>query len=448
VAAAQTGSWFWTDEDRANAKAFGFDERRRGFIAIEARAFEQRSIEQYKALIEKPDEWAKLEAEIDYYFNDRLDPFPYESGIGADRPDRHRDEKRDARHADWLRSFLLPVVGFRLPAEYFEIQLQMIARRFPAKGGHGVDGDIRSYISLLRYIYGKNLWHLIVQRRIGSLVASLLTLFVFAASCWLFGQNVPELPLALQAVAIGSIMASILYIAWWITNYPRLSKDFLSDVQTSCANVGRAVEKRFTYLADLIPHIHHHICHERYDYDDPKNEWPEAAKKWAKLALWMWMRAQYLEFFFQVEMWRMRRMEAWLRLIGYTLSAITLVTMLASLVGLTVWFTVPALSPLNVVFLAASAVCAYVLIHVNWFSYRRNRTGRNVLEKNLGTSILPGFSDTKLHELSAETIASLIKDLLHEETPYDPAGGLGRHRKIRPHDPGSTVEARPKPGTE
>jgi hypothetical protein len=453
VGAKRQSSWFWGDGDRANVASYN-PETQQGFITLLDREFERRELADYKRDLADDASWKRLEVHLNKYFNHLLDPFPY------DRPGQDGAKPESQTVVEdgdpWSRRMLSMIAGFRFPADFFQTHLDMIVRRFPAgsetkppgspseaiarsdsaapstpgagganddalaKGPHatlGVDADIRGYISALRYVYGWNLWRLILRRRVHATIASLLTLVSFVLVAWVARAELEDLPFQLSARSIvggGVVALTFIYVFWWISNYPALTSSFMKSIETSCANVGRGVERRFAYLRTMSRQLHDEI--PKRDSYPRKTDWPIGAKNWAKLALWMSMRAQHLEYFFQVEMWRIRRMEAWIRFIGYVMTSITLLAGLATLIVGGAVLAWGADAKVIGVTVGAGLIAFYALQHVNRVVFRKKRTGRDILGRNLNLSIERGSGDAKLHELSADTYSTLIQDVLYVES--------------------------------
>jgi membrane protein implicated in regulation of membrane protease activity len=419
-------AWFWGEPDRANARHYELTTSKAGFLVLDPRTFDAPNLDVYKRRVS--DEWPALVEQTNHYFEDALDPFPYEykkAGIGSSAAGGNAAEDTDP----WPRRMLSMIAGFRLPTNFFQIHLDMIHRRFPGNAAeHGIDGDLRGFVSALRYAYGKSLWRLIVTRRVYATIASVLILAGFGLSIWLaerlvaiFTSPVEQQTFTLELAAAGVCVAAGLFVIWWIMNYPRLTEDFLHAIETSCSRLATAVVGRFAHLRQISKALHDEIP-KRQNYKDD----PGGARKLSILALWMSMRAQHLEYFFQVEMWRVRRMEAWLRFIGYIVTVLTLALMFVALAIIAVVLLgLEPNWPWQV--LATSAisgfVACYFLIYINRVVFRKKRTGRNILERNLGNVIQPGAGDARLHELSGDTYASLIDDILRLEEYIKGKGG-------------------------
>jgi hypothetical protein len=380
------------------------------------------------------------------------------AGGSEGRGDSHgRSLAHDSVESEHLfRRLLAQIVGFRFPPAFFRIQLRTILARFPSGGRarlidgdprdpsthlDSIDGDIRGYISALRYVYGRNLWRLIMQRRWNATWASALTLIAFALFVWglaTWGDSQGD-PLGWAPAALGAYVERALawasatfgasaryglqiaagvgaliclyFVSVFIQVYPKLTDEFLNSVDASCPRVGAAVGARFAYFGNTIAEMHRQI---REEPSEKKHiDWREQARSWTKLAIWMALRAQHLEQYFQIEMWRMRRMEAWLRLLGYFITGLTLVVAL----GLLTYMAFELVKNASIYAQAAAVVGWFVafrfLTHVNRVVLRKQRTGRNIIEEGFSSLFDLGFADMKLRNESAGTVASLIRALLN-----------------------------------
>ncbi|MGD9965662.1 MAG: hypothetical protein AB7T59_04020 [Hyphomonadaceae bacterium] len=388
----------------------------------------------------------------------------YEASEDAPDPDEARsDEPEDP----WPRRVLSSIAGFQVPADFFQIHLRMIARRDWSDKCEAEDGvnrdaagrmiapknsdiDVRDLIRVLRYIYGKNLWRLLKIRRWGALTASFLLSLSFVCAVligelalvllWprmgtgaelqhgLLGQAALAAaapiggPVAAILVLSAVLLAAVATVGAWIGEYKKLTKEYQDSINASCANVRSTVVARFSHLRHMTQRMCEEISRkegykDEIHADHAEDQWRRAAARWAHLALWTSMRAQHLESFFQLEMWRIRRMEAWLRFIYYVLTAITFAAALVVLLAATV-LTVLRIGPeigladqawhaLPFAAIAAAPVI-YYLWFVNRFIGRKKSTGRRILEDNLGAAIKPGAGDAELPQLMEKTFSFMV----------------------------------------
>jgi len=396
---------------------------------------------------------------------------PAESAPSGEEPSEDAPDPDEARNDEpedpWPRRVLSDIAGFQVPADFFQIHLRMIARRDwsdkledangaqRAAGGRLIaprnsDIDVRDLIRVLRYIYGKNLWRLLKIRRWGALTASFLLVLAFISavligelalvSLWpriapdaemqlgLLGQAALAAaasiggPLPAILVLSAVLLASAATVGAWIGEYKKLTKEYQDSINASCANVRSMVVARFSHLRHLTQRMCEEISRkegykDEIHADHAEDQWRRAAARWAHLALWTSMRAQHLESFFQLEMWRIRRMEAWLRFIYYVLTAITFTGAIVLMLVATVLivFQFGEKLPLNVhawhalPFAAiAAAPVTYYLWFVNRFIGRKKSTGRRILEDNLGAAIKPGAGDAELPQLMEKTFSFMV----------------------------------------
>jgi hypothetical protein len=457
-------SRFWSEEDRARAERHGLKTKTSGFITVEAwnctdpKSSAPLVFDDFEhAVLQNGNLWRPLESQMESYFKDHLHPFPYEferknastappesaatppgeptGQAGADpaTPEAGKRAKAaadsDVSHHDdpWYRRMLSTIAGFRVPGDFFQVHLDMINRRDKP---NGVDGDIRGLILVLRYVYGRNLWRLIKLRRSRATKASALILLAYVsavlstelllAQAWArppfteHGFAASQLMALSQTLRIDAgpipyvlaaiVLATIFYVWSWILEYPKVTTEYQTSINASCANVRSTVVGRFDYLRRMTEQMHEEVPKK----DKYKEQWQKAATRWSKLGQWISMRAQHLESFFQLEMWRIRRMEAWLRFIGYGTTVLTLFLALLSVVGATLLLTLGGGLHLLALCAVFAVPAIYYLFYINRIVFRQQRTGRSILEDNLGHAIKPGAGHTEQPELSAQTISAVI----------------------------------------
>ena len=158
-------------------------------------------ISYYRSIVKDPEEWRTFERDnINHYFDDKIDLFPFNDGTGSRGDERTSDNR------------------FLAPDRFFRVQQKMIDRRFPeGRNRSPGDADLRDKVDALRYIFSKNYWDFVIKRRHTALVWSVsgvLALIGFLAGIAIAGPLIRALglPLYISYAASTGVLAGILWI--------------------------------------------------------------------------------------------------------------------------------------------------------------------------------------------------------------------------------------------
>ncbi|MEI9990022.1 MAG: hypothetical protein WDM86_08295 [Rhizomicrobium sp.] len=412
---------FWSKAERRTFSGFMVDDHR-GFVEIAPQKSRTRSIDEYREIVRDPARWATLKAELlDEYFDDPIDMFPYEGGVERREKDAATPQGDVWRRGLWWRT-LDRSLNLAIPARFFQIQADLIKRRFPGGRNQTIgDSDIRDLISCLRYVFARNFSQLVWVRRVWCAFVSAIVLLAFACFAVSFdpaaffppGMAVTGHMLRLLSMGLAGLVAVLTVATFFIYRFWS-NNEYGDAVEKSCSNVRTGLQTRLQELVAIIPLIFHRIDRDKFELkkDDLLKQWPDEVRKWSRLAFWMAMRVQYLEFFMQVEMWRIRRIHAWTRLIGLGLSTAIFLVSLAILEYLAL--ALPWGAPAAELGLA-DLMAALVLFALALMSYRTYLPDFDLVERTLRTNDMKGSKDSKFHEAIEEFMFQEKHAQLHEE---------------------------------
>jgi len=278
-----------------------------------------------------------ISANIDEYFNQPLDIFPF----------WETENKPDRFHVLFNRQ---------------------IEERFP------VDADIRGRIhGYSRRVFNALRTHVIVKRL--SQALSLIAFAVLAAlgptlfAEWT-GSQAGGLGLAALAmlivVGVFSGVSSILFVQYRF----RLENDSYE--------LSREVVQRTRELQNLFTNARAMSDQAETQFSTDGKGWGERALFLTRLTMWIGARMEYLEKFAQMELWRVRRERYWMRWVGrITNPFVLLVCIVAFAFG-----PAPAINEAGFRVLQLAAVALAVL--VSWLSYHRWQTPTAAVKDKLG----------------------------------------------------------------
>jgi len=287
----------------------------------------------YDRMISSDDSWAGLSAEMDRFYEDSLDMFPFEE---------EREETDDTR-LNWIEAWMrngmnwvkrniadpyeLTRLGF--PKRFFQIQSAIIEKRFPGGRGTGMpgDGDIRDLISDFRELFRFNLAKYIARKRrlqqryfnsYHRIITVATVLYFTAYGTSLFAVY-PEYPAAFYGTVVTALLlygAALILPRHWLIHGDKQFKaqskvefDYYSNSQIqSCRTLDKQVGFRTKNLSNLID-----ILTARIDKDgrtQHQSDWPERCRRWVKLVYWLSQRQETIERYAQLEFWRVRRIHA------------------------------------------------------------------------------------------------------------------------------------------
>ena len=278
-----------------------------------------------------------ISANIDQYFNQPLDIFPF----------WETENKPDRFHVLFNRQ---------------------IEERFP------VDADIRGRIhSYGRRVFNALRTHVTVKRltQAGALVAfaSMAVLGPTLFTYWT-GSQPGGLGLAVLAmlviVGVFFALSSVLFVQYRF----RLENDSYE--------LSREVVQRTRELQNLFTNARALSDQAETQFATDGKGWGERALFLTRLVMWIGARMEYLEKFAQMELWRVRRERYWMRWVG------RIMTPLVLLIWIAVFAFWPAPTGDETGFRVLQLVALGFAIVVSWLSYFRWRTPTAAVKDKLG----------------------------------------------------------------
>ncbi|MBB3871332.1 hypothetical protein [Brevundimonas mediterranea] len=280
---------------------------------------------------------AKISANIDLYFNQPLDIFPF----------WENEKKPDRFHVLFARQ---------------------IEERFPA------DRDIRGRV----HAYGRRIFralcvHLGIKR-----LTQALALIAFAVLAemgptlfadWAGGQPA-GLGLGLLAMLVTSGIffgvSTILFIQYRF----RLENDSYE--------LSREIVQRTRELQNLFTNARALSDQAETTYQMDGKAWGQRALYLTRLVMWIGARMEYLEKFIQMELWRVRRERYWMRWFG----RITAPTVLVIWLAFFAFFPAPQANEIG--FRILQIIAVLLAGGVSWLSYFRWQTPAQAIQDKLG----------------------------------------------------------------
>lgn len=304
---------------------------------ISAREGILRPIQESDYFTMDPEAIAVISANIDQYFNQALDIFPF----------WETENKPDRFHVLFTRQ---------------------IEERFPA------DADIRGRI----HGYGRRVFdalrvHLLTKRLTQGLalvaLAAMAILGPGLFAAWTGGQ-----PQGLGLAALGMLItlglffgvSSILFVQYRF----RLENDSYE--------LSREVAQRTRELQNLFTNARALSDQAETQFQMDGKGWGQRALFLTRLVMWIGARMEYLEKFAQMELWRVRRERYWMRWVGRITTPLVLLVWLAVFA----FWPAPALNELG--FRGLQAVAVLMALLVSWLSYFRWQTPTAAVKDKLG----------------------------------------------------------------
>lgn len=284
-----------------------------------------------------PEAIAVISANIDQYFNQALDIFPF----------WETENKPDRFHVLFTRQ---------------------IEERFP------IDADIRGRVhGYGRRVFGALCVHVGIKRLTQALalagfaVMAVLGPTVFAR--WV-GDQVQGLGLAvlgmLATLGVFYAVSAILFIQYRF----RLENDSYE--------LSREIVQRTRELQNLFTNARAMADQAETQFQMDGKGWGQRALFLTRLVMWIGARMEYLEKYAQMELWRVRRERYWMRWVG------RLSTPLVVLVWLVIFAFWPAPEANAVGFRVLQGAALIMAILVSWLSYARWQTPTEAVKDKLG----------------------------------------------------------------
>jgi len=278
-----------------------------------------------------------ISANIDQYFNQALDIFPF----------WETENKPDRFHVLFSRQ---------------------IEDRFP------VEADIRGRI----YGYGRRVFNALRIHVITKRLTQGLALVAFAAMAilgpGLFAEWTGGQPQGLGLAVLGMLVAVGLFFG--ISSI--LFVQYRFQLENDSYELSREIVQRTRELQNLFTNARALSDQAETQFATDGKGWGQRALFLTRLVLWIGARMEYLEKYAQMELWRIRRERYWMRWVG------RITTPLVLLVWACVFAFWPA-PPTNEAGFRVLQVLALVMaLIVSWLSYYRWRTPTAAVKDKLG----------------------------------------------------------------
>lgn len=278
-----------------------------------------------------------ISANIDQYFNQALDIFPF----------WETENKPDRFHVLFNRQ---------------------IEERFPA------DADIRGRI----HGYGRRVFNALRVHVITKRLTQFIALVGFAAMAilgpnlfadWTGGQ-----PQGFGLAVLGMLItAGVFYGVSAI-----LFVQYRFRLENDSYELSREVVQRTRELQNLFTNARALSDQAETQFQMDGKGWGQRAQFLTRLVLWIGSRMEYLEKFAQMELWRVRRERYWMRWVG------RITTPFVFLVWLAIFAFWPAPAANEVGFRILQIVALAMGVGVSWMSYYRWQTPTAAVKDKLG----------------------------------------------------------------
>ncbi|WP_269514274.1 hypothetical protein [Brevundimonas subvibrioides] len=280
---------------------------------------------------------AAISANIDQYFNQALDIFPF----------WETENKPDRFHVLFSRQ---------------------IEERFP------VEADIRGRI----YGYGRRVFNALRVHVLTKRLTQGLALVAFAAMAilgpGLFAEWTGGQPQGLGLAILGMLVALGLFFG--VSSI--LFVQYRFRLENDSYELSREIVQRTRELQNLFTNARALSDQAETQFATDGKGWGQRALFLTRLVLWIAARMEYLEKYAQMELWRVRRERYWMRWVG------RISTPLVLLVWAAVFAFWPA-PPVNEAGFRALQVLALVMaLIVSWLSYYRWQTPTAAVKDKLG----------------------------------------------------------------
>lgn len=278
-----------------------------------------------------------ISANIDQYFNQALDIFPF----------WETENKPDRFHVLFNRQ---------------------IEERFPA------DADIRGRI----HGYGRRVFDALRVHVITKRLTQLLALVGFAAMAvmgpGLFAQWTGGQPQGLGLAVLGMLITAGLFYGVSAI----LFVQYRFRLENDSYELSREVVQRTRELQNLFTNARALSDQAETQFQMDGKGWGQRAQFLTRLVLWIGSRMEYLEKFAQMELWRVRRERYWMRWVG------RVTTPLVFVVWLIVFAFWPAPAGAEALFRLLQLVALGLGVGVSWLSYFRWQTPTAAVKDKLG----------------------------------------------------------------
>ena len=411
------------------------------FIQLAARHLDTYKMEDLNRIAASSVDWQRFETAMNSYFDDTIILFPYEGSIGSPRdslPETKDELPSDSGPQEATQPDLAPaasptqeVVTIAKPDRFFDIQAQMIERRFPGgRRNDAGDDDLRYLISCLRYVFGYNYWQLIARRRawttLGAAIicaAGIATVWMAASGPLLFvSQDGKEglSPLVSEIVGGVSLLLGLgaTCIAVYLglqKRYETLTKRYRSALTVSCANLRGPAIERLERLVSAVDLVYKQVQNDEAGFRRAGrlSDWSAKCAKWCVCGVWISRRVEHIELFMQLEMWRIRRIHYGLQIIARWMSWLIAIAFSLAF-SFFVWIGYSASLFASGRYWSVALVCCLAvaaLVMVARASFTVATVDVNLIEKTLLSRSLPGHHNTLLHVHMAGMVQWLISEI-------------------------------------
>jgi hypothetical protein len=284
-----------------------------------------------------PEAISVISANIDRYFNQALDIFPF----------WETENKPDRFHVLYTRQ---------------------IEERFPA------DADIRGRV----HGYSRRVFRALCVHVLTKRLTQGLALIGFAAMAifgpTLFAQWTGGQPQGLGLAVLGMLItAAVFYGVSAI-----LFVQYRFRLENDSYELSREIVQRTRELQNLFTNARALSDQAETTYATDGKGWGQRALFLTRLVLWLGARMEHLEKYAQLELWRVRRERYWMRWVG------RITTPLVLIVWLAVFAFWPAPAANEVGFRVLQLVALAMAVIVSWISYARWQTPTAAVKDKLG----------------------------------------------------------------
>ena len=280
---------------------------------------------------------AVISANIDQYFNQALDIFPF----------WETENKPDRFHVLFSRQ---------------------IEERFP------VEADIRGRI----YGYGRRVFNALRVHVITKRLTQGLAMIAFAAMAvcgpGLFAEWTGGQPQGLGLAVLGMLVA--LGIFFGVSSI--LFVQYRFRLENDSYELSREIVQRTRELQNLFTNARALSDQAETQFATDGKGWGQRALFLTRLVLWIAARMEYLEKYAQMELWRVRRERYWMRWVG----RITTPLILLVWAGVFAFWPAPAANEAG--FRVLQIVALVMALIVSWLSYYRWQTPTAAVKDKLG----------------------------------------------------------------
>jgi hypothetical protein len=284
-----------------------------------------------------PEAISVISANIDRYFNQALDIFPF----------WETENKPDRFHVLFTRQ---------------------IEERFPA------DADIRGRI----FGYGRRVFNALRVHVLTKRLTQGLALIGFAAMAilgpTLFAEWTGGQPQGLGLAVLGMLITAGLFYGVSAI----LFVQYRFRLENDSYELSREIVQRTRELQNLFTNARALSDQAETTYATDGKGWGQRALFLTRLVLWLGARMEHLEKYAQLELWRVRRERYWMRWVGRISTPLVLIVWLA------VFAFWPAPAGNEVGFRVLQGVALLMGLIVSWLSYYRWQTPTAAVKDKLG----------------------------------------------------------------